>query len=104
MKFNTLVPLVSVALLFAGASAYAQSESSTTSDRSSTTSVTTTTNASTERVAGTREDFDRMDTKNHGYLTSGDVKSDKWLKHNFARCNVKGNGRMSWDEYSNCHE
>jgi len=66
--------------------------------------VTTTTSSGTGRAAGKREDFDRMDAKNHGYLTSGDVKSDKWLKHNFARCNVKGNGRMSWDEYSNCHE
>jgi hypothetical protein len=104
MKSTYLMSLACTALLLAGASAYAQSESNTSTDRSSSTSVTTTSDSSTERAAGTRDDFDRMDVKSHGYLTSGDVKSDKWLTHNFARCNIKGNGRMSWDEYSNCHE
>jgi hypothetical protein len=104
MKSTPLIPLTCTALLFAGASAFAQSDSNTSTDRSSTTNVTTTTSSTSLHIAGTRDDFDRMDVKNHGYLTSGDVKSDKWLKHNFARCNVKGNGRMSWDEYSNCHE
>jgi hypothetical protein len=104
MKLNYLAPLTCTALLLVGATAYAQSESNSSTDQSTTSTVTTTTNSSSERAGGTREDFNRMDVKNRGYLTYHEVKSDKWLKRNFARCNLKADGRMSFDEFSNCHE
>ncbi len=92
------------ALIFGGAAAFAQSESHSTDDRSTSSSTTTTTHSNTSRAAGTRDDFNHLDARKHGYLTSRDVKNDRWLKTNFARCNARGDGRMSWEEYSNCHE
>jgi hypothetical protein len=52
--------------------------------------------------AGSRQDFDRMDTRKRGYLTEDDVKSDIWLSRNFNRCNMSHTGRMTWDEFSGC--
>jgi hypothetical protein len=104
MKSAYVIPLICTAVIFGGAAAFAQSVSQSTDNRSTTSSNTITTHSSTTRAAGSRDDFDHMDVKKHGYLTSNDVKNDGWLKSNFARCNVRGDGRMSWDEYSNCHE
>jgi hypothetical protein len=104
MKSRFVTPLLCTALIFGGAAALAQSESHSTDERSSSSSITTTTHSSTTRAAGSRGDFDHLDVSKHGYLTSEDVKGDGWLKSNFTRCNVKGDGRMSWDEYSNCRE
>jgi hypothetical protein len=57
-----------------------------------------------QREATTHRDFDSVDTHKHGYLTSADVKSDDYVRKNFAKCNVKHNGHMSREEYDNCHE
>ena len=56
------------------------------------------------RETTTHRDFDTVDTHRHGYLTSRDVKSDDYVRRNFAKCNVKHNGHMSREEYTNCHE
>ena len=58
----------------------------------------------TQRETTTHRDFDSVDTHKHGYLTSADVKSDDYVRKNFAKCNVKHNGHMSREEYDNCHE
>jgi hypothetical protein len=55
-------------------------------------------------AAAVHPDFDKVDTHQHGYLTSDDVKNDDYVRKNFARCNVKHNGHMSREEYTNCHE
>jgi hypothetical protein len=57
-----------------------------------------------QRETTTHRDFDTVDTHKHGYLTSADVKSDDYVRKNFAKCNVKHNGHMSREEYDNCHE
>jgi hypothetical protein len=57
-----------------------------------------------QRETTTHRDFDSVDTHKHGYLTSADVKSDDYVRKNFAKCNVKHNGHMSREEYDNCHE
>jgi hypothetical protein len=57
-----------------------------------------------QRETTTHRDFDTVDTHKHGYLTSADVKSDDYVRKNFAKCNVKHNGHMSREEYANCHE
>lgn len=49
-------------------------------------------------------DFDTVDTQHRGYLTSDDVKNDDWVRKNFTKCNVKHDGRLSREEYANCHE
>jgi hypothetical protein len=53
-------------------------------------------------VPGSRQDFDRLDTRKRGYLTADDVKSDIWLSRNFSRCNQSHTGRLTWDEFSGC--
>jgi hypothetical protein len=53
-------------------------------------------------LPGSRQDFDRLDARKHGYLTVDDVKGDLWLTRNFSRCNVSHTGRMTWDEFSGC--
>jgi Ca2+-binding EF-hand superfamily protein len=51
----------------------------------------------------TRPDFKSLDTSNNGYLTTKDVKSNKWLSKNFARCDTDHDGQLSRQEYANCH-
>ena len=50
-----------------------------------------------------RPDFNTLDTKKKGTLTAADVKSDKWLSKNFAKCDTDHDGTLSRDEYDNCH-
>jgi hypothetical protein len=57
-----------------------------------------------QRETSTHRDFDTVDTHKHGYLTAHDVKSDEYVRKNFAKCNVKHNGHMSREEYDSCHE
>jgi hypothetical protein len=56
-----------------------------------------------QKGAGTRPDFSTLDTKSNGYLTAHDVKSNKWLAKNFARCDSDHDGHLSQQEYANCH-
>lgn len=51
---------------------------------------------------GSRQDFDRLDSRKRGYLTAEDVRNDLWLSRNFTRCNQSHTGRMTWDEFSAC--
>jgi hypothetical protein len=55
-----------------------------------------------QQGAETRPDFNTMDTKNNGYLTARDVKSNKWLTKNFTRCDSDHDGHLSQQEYANC--
>jgi hypothetical protein len=57
-----------------------------------------------QHAPAAHRDFDKVDTQRHGYLTSKDVKGDDYISKNFASCNVKHDGRMSREEYDNCHE
>lgn len=88
MKPTQLASLACAALFFAGATAYSADESKNDA----------------QRETATRRDFDAVDTHKHGYLTAADVKSDEYVRKNFAKCNVKHNGHMSREEYANCHE
>jgi hypothetical protein len=51
----------------------------------------------------TRPDFKTLDTKNNGYVTAQDVKSNKWLSKNFAKCDTDHDGHLSQQEYAKCH-
>ena len=88
MKSTQLVSLAGAALLFACAAAYSADDGKIDAQRETT----------------THRDFDTVDTQKHGYLTTRDVKSDEYVRKNFAKCNVKHNGHMSREEYANCHE
>jgi len=58
----------------------------------------------THNTSAAHADFDKVDTHRRGYLTSHDIKNDEYVKKNFASCNVKHDGHMSREEYTNCHE
>jgi hypothetical protein len=55
-----------------------------------------------EKAASKHPDFLTLDPNNHGYLTLDDVKHNKWLSSNFARCDVDHDGHLSQQEYANC--
>jgi hypothetical protein len=88
LKSTQLASLACAALLFAGAPAYSADDGKNDA----------------KRETPTHRDFDTVDAHKHGYLTSRDVKSDEYVRKNFAKCNVKHNGHMSREEYANCHE
>jgi hypothetical protein len=88
LNSTQLASLACAALLFAGAAAYSADDSKSDGQRETT----------------THRDFDTVDTHKHGYVTANDVKSDEYVRKNFAKCNVKHNGHMSREEYTNCHE
>ena len=90
MKSTQLVSLACAALLLACATASSADDGKNDAQR--------------ERDTTTHRDFDTADTHKHGYLTSRDVKSDDYVRKNFAKCNVKHDGHMSREEYANCHE
>jgi hypothetical protein len=89
LKAIYLAPLACAAMLFAFANAYSDDVGKTDD---------------THGASQTHRDFDTVDTHRHGYLTSDDVKSDEYVNKNFAKCNLKRNGHMSREEYTNCHE
>ncbi len=47
-------------------------------------------------------EFASLDQNNHGYLTADDVKYNRWLRANFARCDTNHDGQLSQQEYANC--
>jgi hypothetical protein len=47
-------------------------------------------------------DFITLDANNHGYLTLDDVRHNRWLSSNFARCDANHDGHLSQEEYANC--
>jgi hypothetical protein len=55
-----------------------------------------------EKANSKHPDFLTLDPNNHGYLTLDDVKHNKWLSSNFARCDVDHDGHLSQQEYANC--
>jgi hypothetical protein len=54
------------------------------------------------QVAASHPDFSTLDTKKKGTLTADDVKGNKWLKSNFARCDSDHDGTLSREEYVAC--
>ncbi len=54
------------------------------------------------RQASSRPDFDTLDTTKSGTLNADDVKSDKWLRKNFSRCDTDHDGTLSRKEYAAC--
>jgi hypothetical protein len=56
-----------------------------------------------EKANTKHPDFLTLDPNNHGYLTPDDVKHNKWLSSNFARCDVNHDGHLSQQEYANCN-
>jgi hypothetical protein len=87
LKSTQLATLACAALLFACTTAYADDGKN-----------------DAQRETTTHRDFDTVDTHKHGYLTARDVKSDDYVRKNFAKCNVKHDGHMNREEYTNCHE
>jgi hypothetical protein len=55
-----------------------------------------------EKASTKHPDFLTLDTNNHGYLSADDVKHNKWLSSNFARCDVDHDGHLTQQEYANC--
>ncbi len=47
--------------------------------------------------------FDTLDTQKMGALTPADVRSNRWLRGQFLRCDTDHDGTLSRDEYNNCH-
>jgi hypothetical protein len=58
----------------------------------------------TQQAKATHPGFNALDTKGNGYLTADDVKGNKWLKKNFAKCDTDHDGQLSREEYGNCHQ
>jgi hypothetical protein len=105
MKSTYLAPLVYAALLLGGANAYAQTSSTSPGDRAAIENDSGSANkGNMTRGDHAPKTFDAWDTKKHGYLTADDVKSDGYLRSNFARCNLSRDGHMSQQEYGNCHD
>jgi hypothetical protein len=88
LKSKQLASLACAALLFACTAAYSADDGKNDAQRETT----------------THRDFDKVDTHRRGYLTSDDVKSDEYVRRNFAKCNARHDGHMSREEYANCHE
>jgi hypothetical protein len=88
LQLAQLASLAGAALLFACAPAYSADDGKNDARHETT----------------THRDFETVDTHKHGYLTSDDVKSDDYVRRNFAKCNVKHDGHMSREEYANCHD
>jgi hypothetical protein len=57
---------------------------------------------SAKQVAASHPDFNTLDTKKKGTLTTDDIKGNKWLKTNFARCDSDHDGSLSREEYAAC--
>ena len=47
--------------------------------------------------------FETLDVNNRGYLTADDVRQNRWLATNFSRCDANHDGRLSQQEFANCH-
>jgi hypothetical protein len=88
LKSTLLASLTCAALVFACAAAYSADDGKEDAQRQTT----------------THRDFDTVDSHKRGYLTSDDVKTDDYVRKNFAKCNVTHNGHMNREEYANCHE
>ena len=56
-----------------------------------------------QHAMATRPDFSTLDTKKKDSLTADDVKGNKWLSKNFARCDSDHDGTLSREEYASCH-
>jgi hypothetical protein len=57
---------------------------------------------SMKQAAASRPDFNTLDTKKKGTLSTDDVKGNKWFKTNFARCDSDHDGTLSREEYAAC--
>jgi hypothetical protein len=55
-----------------------------------------------QKAAAKHPEFRTLDINNRGYLTADDIKSNKWLSSNFARCDADHDGHLSQQEYANC--
>jgi hypothetical protein len=58
--------------------------------------------SSVRQASAARPDFNTLDTKKKGTLTTDDVKGNKWLRTNFARCDSDHDGSLSREEYAAC--
>jgi hypothetical protein len=55
-----------------------------------------------KKATAKRPEFRSLDINDRGYLTADDIKSNKWLSSNFARCDTDHDGHLSQQEYANC--
>jgi hypothetical protein len=104
MKLSNILSVAITGLALAAPLAYAQDDLSKTSgDRNEVGDFAPPADENgVMHQPGSRQDFDRLDTRKRGFLTADDVKSDLWLSRNFSRCNVSHTGQMTWDEFSGC--
>jgi len=54
------------------------------------------------RETGTHPAWSTLDTHKNGYLTANDLKSHKWLRQSFSRCDADHDGHLTQKEYENC--
>lgn len=104
MKLPNLMSIAIASLALAAPLSYAQNDLSKTSgDRNEVGDFAPPADENgVAHAPGTRQDFDRLDSRKRGYLTQDDVKSDNWLTRNFSRCNTSHTGHLTWDEFSGC--
>jgi hypothetical protein len=60
------------------------------------------THSAMKRTSSARPDFDTLDTRKTGALSADDVKGNKWLRKNFARCDTNHDGTLTREEYAAC--
>jgi hypothetical protein len=57
-----------------------------------------------QQAMATRPALNTLHTRRNGYLTADDVKGNKWLSKNFAKCDTNHDGQLSREEFANCHQ
>lgn len=70
-------------------------------DKSTGNNLTPKANSSGMSMMGHHPEFEKVDTKNHGYVMASEV-TDPWLKSNFSQCDADKNGKLTREEYGMC--
>jgi hypothetical protein len=60
------------------------------------------THGAMKQTSSPRPDFNTLDVTKTGALSAEDVKGNKWLSKNFARCDTNHDGTLSREEYAAC--
>ena len=70
-------------------------------DKSTGNNLTPKSNSSAMSTMGHHPDFQKLDTRNRGYVMASEVK-DPWLKDNFTKCDADKDGKVTKEEYGIC--
>jgi hypothetical protein len=55
-----------------------------------------------KQASASRPDFSTLDKTGKGSLTAADIKGNRWLRKNFARCDTDHDGTLDRSEYDAC--